>query len=1051
MALLKPTENPTIADTILFELPTPDANGCFLANPYKVDSVVIYYVERDFTSGNFREYKQKTYQADKLKAAEEAEALACTNPTTENIDRAKRLRAEAESDSASSPFFFNEARPVRVIGTPLFPAWLSTDTENALIEKIDTDEDGNTVYGQFKYEWEPDGMREGDYFICWTWTPLPAGDSLSSHLTFSIGGSPQLTTSIPTHYTVPEKYETLLERYTPEMFKLVMCDDDRSPDVLDKFNKSIADGFTVLENLANQIVDLQDSNSTHELLLPYLSNLFDLKLKTGDPTLWRRQIKRAVPLFKMKGTKKALEEALDQAGIRLNKITRLWQIISSYTWQEAFTYTGETEEFELTKVAHPVDPDNFELWLRPAGEDEYIPLSSDYVSFDTSEGVTTMSWVGHTLSVDPIDLVDGDILRVLYQYAEIPGPTEQTIENYIRSLPLADQRDERKQDYPLKNWNVRVIAEDDPLFDVVIPNRHPYTEPLIFGKVRTEFPYSENVYNMEEYNGSIRNSKEPCDIDKDFLDPCTACLSSKYNIDLEIDDLSNDRLLEAQDVLREFVPFHAVLHTLNFVGGVNEFVQSPVEDIEILVMYQGEDFVIAGEGQMWFNRAMKRGTTTAAVYRNALAQSEVAVATTTGTAYNDEITIFCPDIRFDRIGMATDGTAILEILAPSANAGTTTLSSPQGNIAVVASATEPLNTSSFTFRVSNPVLDGTLCNVHQDNYFTFSDSEANFGQLGVKSVWDVDNNAAAGAWKVLIPAYSATAYTILNVLPDGSLVLEDQGDTLPSTNAVDVTYTLRDNNDQDILDSDSGKLVVRKRGRTEVLDSNVEDVRESTKVGFYQEISGSQYQITGYVDGQTDEFYIDGYDGGDVAGVNLVVYQRIADNEIGYLSHRGLKLRAAGNLESSLSIPNGRNSLIPEDDIPENDRFKENFLVVIDDNYYFMSEVDGDNPSGFTTLTLSGPDLYWKTFGAGGTSVDFTIYRYVKQSATIPGQQFDFPEHDFRNLDRQGREIITSETETAATMSALSAGDAVSETVSQTEAVTFTIEYADGSSEEGEL
>src|SRR5690606_20471904 len=107
-------------------------------------------------------------------------------------------------------------------------------------------------------------------------------------------------------------------------------------------------------------------------------------------------------------------------------------------------------------------------------------------------------------------------------------------------------------------------------------------------------------------------------------------------------------------------------------------------------------------------------------------------------------------------------------------------------------------------------------------------------------------------------------------------------------------------------------------------------------VGFYQEISGTQYQITGYVDGQTDEFYIDGYDGGDVAGINLVVYQRVADNEIGYLSHRGLKLRAAGNLESSLSIPNGRNSLIPEDDIPENDRFKENFLVVIDDNYYFM-------------------------------------------------------------------------------------------------------------------
>ena len=55
---------------------------------------------------------------------------------------------------------------------------------------------------------------------------------------------------------------------------------------------------------------------------------------------------------------------------------------------------------------------------------------------------------------------------------------------------------------------------------------------------------------MEEYNGSIRTSLNPCDIDKDFIDPCFSSLSSKYNIDLEIEALSDDRIIEAADVLK---------------------------------------------------------------------------------------------------------------------------------------------------------------------------------------------------------------------------------------------------------------------------------------------------------------------------------------------------------------------------------------------------------------------------------------------------------------------------------------------------------------------
>jgi hypothetical protein len=85
-----------------------------------------------------------------------------------------------------------------------------------------------------------------------------------------LGGNTVVTTSIPSHYTNPDKYETLLERYLPEMFKMKLADDDRTPDVLEKFNKSVASGFTTLEDLANQIVDLLDANSTHEHFLPLL-------------------------------------------------------------------------------------------------------------------------------------------------------------------------------------------------------------------------------------------------------------------------------------------------------------------------------------------------------------------------------------------------------------------------------------------------------------------------------------------------------------------------------------------------------------------------------------------------------------------------------------------------------------------------------------------------------------------------------------------------------------------------------------------------------------
>lgn len=1060
---IKATENPTTTDKIVFDLTTFDANGC-LSDPYKVDRLVIYYVERDFSSNNLNEYSDSVYIDEKLKIAEEADGVACANPTEENIQAAQRARMDAESSKTSNPFYFNESKPVHVVGNKEFPAWLSSDEANSFLTHVTEDEDENTVYGKFQYNWNPLGMREGDYFICWTWTPLPAGESYSQHFKFYLRASTQITTAIPTHATVPKKYETLLEKYTPEMFKMRMCDGDRSPDVIDKLNKAVANGFTVLEDLANQIIDLYDANVLDESLLPYLSNTLDLKLKSYDPTRWRKQVKRAIPLFKRKGTKGGLKEALDQAGVTMEKYTALWQIVSGYTWQEIFKYDGQNTSWSLAKVALPVDLDNFSFSILAADETEYAELSPDYVTFEEEDGVTTMIWQGNNLSVNQIDLVEGDIVKVLYKYNEIPNITIQTIENYVRALPLADQRNERDQDYPLKNMNVKVIAEDDALFDIIIPNRHPYHDDIIFGKVRTEFPYSENIYNMEEYNGSIRNSKDPCDIDKNFIDPCFACQSSKYNLDVEIQELTNDRIVEVIKVLEENMPFHAILHNLNILGGFHEFVPPPEEIIEGFVRYSVYEDVITGSAQWWFNRAMKRGTAANAVLRNQLAATTGFVSGT-GLAYNDKIVVFCGDIDFEKLGMSKDGTAILEILSSSLT-GRYRIDNANKNTAQVSykigldDISEPIaegdstfnnqvwSGKAFNFRISDPAFDVvTNCNVWQDNLLQVTDDTLNYQILAIKTQWDVDQGTASGPWKMSIPAYSVTPYEIKDIMPDGIIVLDDPSHTLPSSNAIGMVYTLLDENDVLKASSTTGFLKVTARARTEVLSASVKDIFNITTIGYYQLISGTQYKIIGYVPDTDDQFYISGYSSGDITPTTLTVYRRLTENQVGYLSHNGLKLDTSPtNQETGLPVSNGGNSVIATP--LENNLFKENYLIEIDGDLYFMAEIDG------TVITLEGPDNYWNTYKGGGTSVSYKIHHYEKtEDVIIPGQQSYRPSHAFRIIDRRGAEIITGQPNVGETITiqSLSEEDNFVAFVEQNEGVSYNIEYANGSNEQGEL
>ena len=1037
-------ENPTIADDVLLEFQTPDADGCLLANPYRIDTVTIYYIERNFSGSNFgrlvEEIPDVDLQADLALAIE----IACDDPTEANLANVTFIRNELELNTNREITFFSEAKTVKQNGNSTSPAWLSTGNEEDYeVELVSEDADGFTQYGHFQLLWNPLGMRAGNYVIQWTWTPFASSldDKISNYISFSLGGSTQLTTSIPTHFTDPEKYSTLLERYRAEMFKMTLSDIDLSPWVLLGMDESVGDGFKFLEDLANQTIDLLDANAVSENFLSVLGDTFSLQLRSEDPTLWRRQIKRAVPLFKQKGTLKGLNSALAQANIVLKKLTIYWQVISSYTYQEHFDVTEDYEtEFNLTRTALiPVDS-NFEMYYRAVDSETWTELVvANHGTFTAS----TVTWTGAT-APSPLALMTGDSIRVIYKTKEIPNATEQTLETYIRSLQLSDQHDERDQLYPPKNWNVRLIEEDDALFEDIIEERNPYFDQLVYGNIRTEFPYSENIYNMEEYNGSKRESKNPCDIDKEFLDPCSGGISSKFSVDIEIENMSNERVLEAQEIITEFKPFHAILHSINLLGSLNEFIEPPIEQITTLIQVDRTDVTLVDPVQTIFNRSMKPSTYES-ILRDTLATSSTVVSGVTDVGNSTDIVLFAPNVLLNSYTPDLDDDTLtrLRVLAPSVNAGTYSIDNPTNHIATISGALppEPLNTSSFTFRLSNEILrqDIAVTTITQSDVFSFSDSSVDFVALGVQTERDVLEGFATNPYTINIPAYTGP-FDIEQILPDGSLVLETDG-TLPTVNTTGIAYTLLDGDGAIVATSVSGVLEVKRRAIVELVGgavlvrgnaTTIDDVRNYISIDNYAIYSGDEYFISGFVENETLSFYIDDYSGGDVGGADVIVEDRVIENETGYFNYSGLTLTTAANYETTLDIQNGDNPpAIPVD----GDVFKENFLILIGSDYYGISDIDG------VTITLSGQPQSWPTTG---TPVTFDILKFEKNEFSITERIYPpQPGYDFDSIDRRGQEIIEYEIDTATPVPIMALSAPGEDQTVQQESINFVVEWQD--------
>jgi len=997
-----------ITDQLRFEIKTTDSSGC-PKTPYKINKVTIYFVSRDFTDSTVSEYANVIYDKSKKEKYENLKIEVCSNPNQDNLSKLNSVKLDLENSKTTSSFFFKEADPIKVFGGyvdeagELFPAWLNPDlVPTELSQKVNSENSlAEVSEGSFTLDWSPIGLREGDYFICWNWTPNLAGNSLSAHMTFRLLGDPKLNNSIPTHFTKENKYEILLEKYLPDMFKNFISDGDLTPYVLQELNGSVAKGFTFIEDLANQIIDLLDSNSTQEQLLPLLSNLFNLKLKSNDPILWRRQIKKAIPNFKKKGTKDGLKTALADAGIQLLRIGKLWQVLSKYTHQESFTVT-DSNVFLLSKnIITPIDENNFEIYYRPKNSEyssDWVSLNINYISLEQDGTDYYIIWQGHQLSENPVSLAPGDSIRILYQFKEMPNEQEQILDQYIRNLELFDQRDERQQEYPVKNWNTRVIDEDDPLFDLIIPIRHPIQDPVVWGRIRTEFPYSENIYNMEEYNGSTRDSFKPCDIDKKFIDPCSQCQSAKLNIDLEIENLSNDRIFESKQIIEEFVPFHSIIHSINFLGSINEFIKSPIEDVSILVSIFGQETLISGEAQHIFNRA---------IIRNYQVKDE------------DGQLVFDENGEPVYQGFQNIKRNLLSLMSERTTGGgvgvgrnkSIKLYSPS------LSSIDDMQNSNFRNKSSGFI----------NNNINISTIE-NSNPLNNSNLLEIFNH------------YHAGLYSVSNV-SKGSFEIVS-GEVLEPLDKSQFEYRISNK-----IYSQSG-VEISEDGLVDINPASesmpIDDIRNYAKIGDYLFYDSNQYKIKSFVNPY--QFYIEDYQSPSVGGVDIIIYRRIVENCLGQLDYEGLILDTSPiNYETYLPIQNGKNGSLIKTKSAE---FKENYLISINSQYYSILDIDG------TIISLAGPNTDWTTTGSWPTdSVEFSIYQFSPQELIISEQKYPpNPGHTFDQMNRSNNEVITNKIEMGNSMLAkvLNSGTQVLDSSEQQEKINFKIEYKDGRIEEKE-
>jgi hypothetical protein len=397
-----------------------------------------------------------------------------------------------------------------------------------------------------------------------------------------------------------------------------------------------------------------------------------------------------------------------------------------------------------------------------------------------------------------------------------------------------------------------------------------------------------------------------------------------------------------------------------------------------------------------------------------------------------------PDIELDDLGIILTN-HILEILAPHAHAGTYNIDQVYKNTAVINSTIfEPIDQTEFTYKLSNINYSSTNSIISQANLFNFSDESLDFSTLNVKSNWDVenDNDYSGGSWKLDIPAYGSI-YEIENILPDGSLILIDDGSLIPVA-ATSIAYTLLNDIDEEVANSSSGNLTFTYRALIDLNDGSLINTHQVANVGYYVNYDGVDYIISSF---EGNNFYILNYSNGDAVGADLIIQKRLVDNKIGFLGYRGLQMTSASDHESGLGILNGNNAPLDENLITDNSNFKENYLIKINNEFYKIASING------TSIILEGQHQDWTV--VSGEAITYDILHFNKNEIEIRFNVFD-------QIDRSGHDILEREIYdvvqgTTAITILQDGGSGPIEHVTQDDDISFSIEWSNGDIEKGKI
>jgi len=1023
MTIVNYNQNPKSSETVRFILRCPDANMCFNSNPFAVLSVTIYQVQRNFAST-----KENSVSLDNLDKALYDKYLLVNQKLCD-------LRASLTSTTTISPTEIRLEEELRVIklqlaqeqnfdtvvydGTIVYenfgdqnnPIWTQYSTDSIL--KPITDPTLGINYGLFEFLWDSTGAFAGDYFVCWRWIPdgnLP-NNIYADSIYFTLFAEPISFRSRPDTITptgvrilnAPDgiaytDFVELPNYYMPETYKTKVNSGDQTPEVLGLFNRSVGQSFEFLRSFIQQIYTLQNANTCPDQFLPFMAGLGNLTLRTTDPTYWRKQVGEMVPNYKMKGTLKGIRQALANANIELLDYQQYWQVVSQYTYTESLYYVG-SNEFILTIPSLPISNNgNFAVWLRKAGAVDFVSYPLSDIDITTQNAISTLTWNGPPLSGSQDPTIPGstDTIKILYQIRPITNAQQQLIENIIRSLPLMDTRDDELIEYPPKNWNTKLILQSDPDFNTLIPITNPYSDPVIFGSVRSIFPYSENVYNSDEYNGSLRKSTYPGDIDKNFIDMCSGSISSCFSVDLSIGNLTSARFEEAKSIINDYKPLHAQLHTLNYESSINDYQLPPEESIDISVAFTADDYLIAGNAQEFFNRFMVApgsGVTHCCIanalysldefQRNQLSNLVLQGGSSAIVkAFSEKTILYSGKFNFNNIGLTNiSSKTYLEILSPYA---TYAVENPVNNqVEIIGYPTSRPIEFQVPFRLSNIFLPISNSDIQQMTTFYLSDESITLDAFYITTIKDVDNGRALAPWKIRINS-TGQIYNIYDLLPDWTIELENNGTLVGPMTSVD--FSLYNNSNEMILSSVNGKIQMSQYGVVTINDAGF-SVNNKNIVGFYFGETGSQlqYPIAKLDLVNTNKFTIANYSAGNKSGVSCLIYQRIINNDVAFIKNWGAMIQRPPTpyLPVAFTDPQSPTAL-------QDNNFINNYIIKINGNY---RKILATKTIGLTEyLILSGdPDPAWAPYPinpvGSNVAVESYQFQYIPQFVQWTGYQ----------------------------------------------------------------